>query len=251
VRLLAGLPEADLAALESLAEEVTASRGENLLVEGAPARYAFVVRSGHLSVRLETASGAPRIVRCTFPGDVLGESSVLGGLDATCTATVQAECITSLWRWEGAELRALCAKAPLIRARLDAARTRHRLDSFFSMHEDAPSLDARVRDRLLGCITSLKRAAAGEVLVVAGAPPPFVFLVIEGEVEVRKPDQEPRRYRRDTFVGLHDALHELAFEGQALAATPCRRVVFDGVRLRKLAAEAPPAVADAIERLGR
>ncbi len=51
---------------------------EMLVTEGEPSRNVFVVKSGLLGVWLEKPSGGSWMVRCCFPGWLLGESSVLG-----------------------------------------------------------------------------------------------------------------------------------------------------------------------------
>ena len=50
--------------------------------------YAVAPAYGISEYGVEPPSGGSRFVRCCFPGDFVGESSVLGSIDATCTATV-------------------------------------------------------------------------------------------------------------------------------------------------------------------
>ncbi|MFW5740655.1 MAG: cyclic nucleotide-binding domain-containing protein, partial [Myxococcota bacterium] len=95
--VFAGLSEEELERIRNLTTQSTIEQGQILLQEGAEAVRAYVVRSGILSIRLEAPDGGTRVVRCCFPGDLIGETSVLGKPGATCTATVQAECITSVW----------------------------------------------------------------------------------------------------------------------------------------------------------
>jgi CRP-like cAMP-binding protein len=190
------------------------------------------------------------VVRCCYPGDLIGESSVLGEPGASCTASVRAEGPAELWRFEGADLRALCTELPELRARIESESWIDRLDSFFSMRDNSDALDARVRDGILACMRAIRRVPAGELLIGAGAPPKTVYLIVEGVVEHRVPGAPPRRLDRDAFAGLHDALHDLAIEGKYVAVAPSNLVCFDGARLKALAADAPPQVAAALERLG-
>jgi len=246
--IFAGLPPGLLAALKQIATDVEAAPGESLLVEGAEAHRAFVLRSGRVSVCLETPDGDARVVRCCTPGDLFGEASVLGEMGATCTATMRAEGPVRLWRFLGAELRGLCRDFPDLRARIEDERSTHQLDSFFSMKEDADALDARVRDGILACVSGIRRVQPGELLIPGGAPPATVFLVVEGAVEHRVDGAPPTRHARDAFVGLHDALHDLAVEGEYEAAEPSSLVGFDGRKLKELAAQAPPELVAALER---
>jgi CRP-like cAMP-binding protein len=246
--IFAGLPPEVLTALVRAAADLTGAPGEILLAEGAEAQLAFVLRAGRVSVCLETPGGGVRVVRCCTPGDLFGEASVLGEPGSTCSATMRAEGPVRLWRLRGADLRELCREHPALRARIEEARSTHQLDSFFSMREDADALDARVRDGILACVSGIRRVQPGERLIPAGAPPATVFLVVEGAAEHRVEGTPPTRHARDSFVGLHDALHDLAVEGEYVAVEPSSLVGFDGRKLKELAAHAPPELVAALER---
>lgn len=247
--VFAGLPPKLLVELEGLAASASLIPGQIVLKEGDAAREAFVIKSGILSIRLEAPDGTSRLVRCSFPGSLLGETSVLGSPGATCTATVQAESEGSLWRFDGATLRALCTQIPILGTRIESARALHRLDSFFSMHETTQTLDARMRDRILGCVTEVHRARQNELLSTPGEIPSVVYLVAEGSVEYATEGSEARVLLPDSFVGMRDALHEIRTEGAFIAAEDCLLVAFDADRLRAVAGEAPPDVVAVMERL--
>jgi CRP-like cAMP-binding protein len=246
--IFAGLPPDAATALVRAATDLTALPGEILLAEGSEAQLAYVIRAGRVAVCLETPGGGARVVRCCMPGDLFGEASVLGEPGATCSATLRAEGPVRLWRFRGADLRELCRTYPELRTRIEDARSTHQLDSFFSMKEDADALDARVRDGILACVSGIKRFQPGERLIPPGAPPATVYLVVEGAAEHRVAGEPPTRHARDSFVGLHDALHDLAVEGEYVAVEPSSVVGFDGARLRELAAHAPPELVAALER---
>jgi CRP-like cAMP-binding protein len=244
-----GLGPEELFDLQGIAQEVTLSKDADLLREGEPAVRAFVVKSGVLSIRLSAPDGGTRIVRSCFPGDFLGESSVLGGEGATCNATVRAECLSTLWQFSGEKLRELGGDFDNIKLRIESARTLHRLDSFMSMHEATSALDVAVRDQLLSCINGILRVSVGDVLSSAGAVPTGVWLIAEGEVEFRVADRPPRVYGVNSFAGLRDTLHELELEGEFVASQDCLLVSFDTERLKKIAAEATPEVVAVLEKL--
>lgn len=247
--LFGGLSEEELFNLEGASVPVFVGAGQDLLREGDPATLAFVVKSGVLSVRLESPGGGSRIVRSCFPGDFLGESSVLGAPGCTCTATVRGEAPTSLWRFEGDQLRALIGEYPEIGARIESARTLHRLDSFLSMHEATAALDTAVRDQLLGSINGIARLRAGEILSPAGDLPRAIYLVVEGRIDYVLKGEVVRAYAPDTFAGLRDALHELPLEGDLVAGADGMVVRFDPVRLKSLAAAATPEVIAVLEKM--
>jgi CRP-like cAMP-binding protein len=247
--VFAGLGQDEIEQIERLSSESTIEQGQVLLQEGAEAVRAYVVRSGILSIRLQAPDGGSRVVRCCFPGDLVGETSVLGEAGATCTATVRAECLTSVWGFRGTDLRDLGSRMPMVLTRLEGSRALRRLDSFFSMNETTQTLDARMRDRILACVTGLRRSQANELLNTPGEIPPVVYLVAEGTVEYASEDAPTTTFGSDKWIGLRDALHGLATEGTFVSAQECLLVVFDPERLRAFAAEAPPDVVSVFQRL--
>jgi CRP-like cAMP-binding protein len=245
-----GLGDEELFEITGAAELIRVDSGEVILKEGDAAVRAFVVKSGILSVHLETPQGGTRVVRCCLPGDLVGESSVLDEDGATCNATVSAECQTALWRFEGPRLKDLIQELSGLKKRIEAARALHQLDSFFSMNEATDTLDVRVRDRLLSCIAAIRQVKVGEILGKEGQVPSAVYLIIDGRVEYGRGDVSFKIFGRDAFVGLSDTLHELPLEGDLIAVEACRLWVFDGQKLKKLAQDAPPEVIAVLERLG-
>jgi CRP-like cAMP-binding protein len=247
--IFVGLSEEEVFNLRGAGVSISLVQGEDLLREGEPAVKAFVVRSGVLSVRLETPGGSARIVRSCFPGDFIGESSVLGPAGCTCTATIRSEVQTALWRFDGAQLRDIIAEYPDIGTRIESARTLHRLDSFLSMHDATAALDVAVRDQLLGSINGIARVKAGDRLNAAGRVPTAIYLVVEGRLEYHLPGGGVRAYGPDAFAGLKDSLHELPLEGDLLAATDGVVVRFDPNRLRSIAGAATPEVIAVLEKM--
>ena len=244
-----GLSEEEIFHLRGAGTAMALAPGDDLLREGEPAVKAFVVQSGVLSVRLEAPGGSSRVVRSCFPGDFIGESSVLGPAGSTCTATVRSEAQTSLWRYEGAQLRDIIAEYPEIGTRIESARTLHRLDSFLSMHDATAALDVAVRDQLLGSINGIARVRTGDRLNAAGGVPTAVYLVVEGRLEYRVPGGPTRAYGPDSFAGLKDSLHELPLEGDLVAAADGVVVRFDPNRLKLIAAAATPEVIAVLEKM--
>ncbi len=246
--LLAGLDQTVLAQVESAAELVGLTSGEVLIREEATPIWAFVIRSGVLSIWVEPFTGGPRFVRCCFPGELVGESSVLGRLDASATATVRVDASGEAWRFSGFQLRALAEANPELAARVEDTGLRHRLDSFFSVGDAKPALDVRVRDRLLSCLIGIRAVAADEVILAAGQVPEVACLVARGGARLRS-EHSTRTAGPNAFVGLRNALHEVPLDGDWVATSPTHILAFDGARLRALAAAAPPEVAGVLEAL--
>ena len=249
VPAFAGLGSASLDELADAAELVHAETGDTLLEEGAPAISVYVIKSGLLAVSLETPGGSSRVVRCCFPGELVGESSVLEAEHPTCNATVSVRQAAELWHFEGKSLKPLLETAPDLKAGIEAKRTLHRLDSFFSMNRTTGTLDVRVRDKILECIETIRFARQGEILETRESIPGSVYLVVDGRLELQRPGLPPRLFTTDTFACLRDSLHELPLEGDLVATEPSRLVTFNPDTLRTLAREAPLEVVAVLERL--
>ena len=247
--IFAGLGPDEIFEIEGVAQPLRINAGDVLLKENDEAVHAFLVRSGILSVWLEAPDGKSRMVRCCFPGDLVGESSVLGEKGATCSATVVADRPSNLWRFEGDRLRSLAKEFPKLGMRLESTLALNRLDSFFSMNRITGDLDVPVRDRLYGCIVKIRDADPGDVLGTSGKLPEIVYMVAKGSVEYRRPGAQSQVYAQDSFVGLRDALHGLPLEGDYVVAEAARLICFDADGLRTLASESPPEVVAVLERL--
>ncbi len=251
VPIFKGLPFGLITEMEYDAEDVTFEKGQVVIAEGEPATRCLILRSGTLDVELEGFDG-PRIVRSCFPGEFLGENAVLhppGTVPTTASLRASRE-PTRAWIWQGAGMQSLMARYPELEVRIRTAKEIHQLDSFFSMHETLQLLDVEVRDSLLACLYTVDTVEPGRILIESGEVPEYVFLVIKGLVHWVPPGGEaPVEFGPDSFVGMRDALHEIAVEGNYEAATESLLAVFDAERLRQLAQDSPPAVVSVLERL--
>ena len=238
----------DMAQIRSDAERIPMEKNRVILKEGEPATQAFVIESGILGIDLETPGGASRTVRCCFPGELVGESCIEGG-GATCNATVFTKQDCVLYRIQGLNLKELTRRIPMIKERLEASRTIHRLDSFFSMNEMTNTLDVRVRDRLIGCITAIRHMDSQTTIEKVDTQPRGVYLVARGTLTKRMEGGGERVYGPDDFACLKETLHQLPMEGDLVATSPVQLVVFDPNALFELAMGAPPEVAAVLDRL--
>ncbi len=223
--------------------------GEDLVREGEEALHAYVIESGQFSVILEAPDGSSRAVRCIFPGELVGEAAVLDDGGGRRTATIRADRVSTVWELDGPGLRSMLAEDPSLANGIEKARDLRRVHSFFSMHETMGQLDVQVRDELLSCIRSIGRHSAGEVLIPEQTVPERAFLVAQGAVDCLVGGEVARHYPPDAFAGLRDSIMALATEGRFVVAEDSTLVELDGLKLRALAADAPPAVVAVLERL--
>ena len=231
----------------------TLAPGEMLVTEGDPSQTIFVVKSGLLGVWLEKPSGGSWMVRSCFPGWLLGESSVLGGADPRCTASLRAERVSEVWSLPATEVRQLTAKDPAFAQRIAETKQIHRIDSFFSMHETMGQLDVQVRDDVLSCIQRLESFDDETLLLLAGVVPDVALLVARGGLGLYEGEGrgdpisviEP-----DSFYGVRDAIHRIAPDVSAIARPGTTVAFFDADRLRQLCERSPEQVVAVLERLG-
>lgn len=225
---------------------------EVLVTEGEPSKNVFVVKSGLLGVWLEKPSGGSWMVRCCFPGWLLGESSVLVQNDPRCTATLRAERVSEVWAIPGPTLRAAMNKDAAFAERIAQTKQLHRIDSFFSMHETMGQLDVQVRDEMLSCIQRLETFDDDTILLPANEIPQVACLVARGEIalfEAGKPAPNAT-IGPDSFYGVRDSLHQIASGLEAVARKGTTVAFFDAERLRKLCERSPEHVVAVLERLG-
>jgi CRP-like cAMP-binding protein len=252
-RSLAGLGAAGRDALAQHVTLRTLAPEEMLVAEGEPSRNVFVVKSGLLGVWLEKPSGGSWMVRCCFPGWLLGESSVLGGPDARCTASLRAERVSEVWMLPAEAVRALVDKDPAFSQRIAETKQIHRIDSFFSMHETMGQLDVQVRDDVLSCIQGLESFDEETILLPAGAVPEVACLVARGAIALFEGDRRDTPVavvEPDAFYGVRDAIHRIAPSVTAIARPGTTVAFFDGAKLQKLCERSAEHVVAVLERLG-
>jgi CRP-like cAMP-binding protein len=252
-RSFAGLPDALAVRLSACAALRTLAPGETLVTEGEPSRNVFVVKSGLLGVWLEKPSGGSWLVRCCFPGWLLGESSVLTGPTAQCTATLRAERVSEVWELPAGDVRAAMDEDLAFGLRVAQTKQMHRIDSFFSMHETMGQLDVQVRDDMLSCIQKLERFDAETILLPAGQVPEVACLVAQGSIalfEEGSAGAPVSVVSPDSFYGVRDAIHQIAPSVTAIATPGTTVAFFDASKLRKLCERSPEHVVAVLERLG-
>jgi CRP-like cAMP-binding protein len=252
-RSFAGLSEATRGALSKYVALRTLAPEEMLVNEGGPSQNVFVVKSGLLGVWLEKPSGGSWLVRCCFPGWLLGESSVLGGPDARCTASLRAERVSEVWILPAGQVRAIMNTDAEFARRIADTKQVHRIDSFFSMHETMGQLDVQVRDEILSCIQRLESFDEETILLPADVIPDAACLVARGSIALYQGDERDTPIaviEPDGFYGVRDAIHRIAPSVTAIARANTTVAFFDGARLQKLCERSSESVVAVLERLG-
>jgi CRP-like cAMP-binding protein len=192
------------------------------------------------------------MVRCCFPGWLLGESSVLGPSGQRCTATLRAERITDVWIVPADQMRQAMLLDRELSERVGQTKQLHRIDSFFSMHETMGQLDVLVRDEMLACIQRLQSYDAETVLLMANEVPDVALLVARGGLDLFEEGKEQKlaSVEPDHFYGVRDAIHRIAPSVSAVARAGTTVAFFDATKLQKLCERSPEQVVAVLERLG-
>jgi Cyclic nucleotide-binding domain len=227
--------------------------GDTLVKEGEPSKTIFVIKSGLIGVHLEKPEGGTRLVRCCFPGWMLGESSVLVADDPRCTATLRAEQATEVWGIDGSVMREVMKENEALQHRIAATKQLHRIDSFFSMHETVGQLEVQVRDEMLGCIERVQTFDQETTLVSPEEPPKMAGLVARGEIAVwggPKTGDPAMVLGEDRFFGVRDALHAIPASHTIVARPGSTITFFNADLLRQLGERSPEHVVAVLERLG-
>lgn len=252
-RSFAGLPDDLRAKLEPHVTLRTLAPGETLVSEGDPSRNVFVVKSGLVGVWLEKPSGGSWLVRCCFPGWLLGEGSVLGGEAPKCMASLRAERVSEVWICPAPIVRALMEEDLAFGQRIAETKQLHRIDSFFSMHETMGQLDVQVRDDMLSCIQRLETFDEQTLLLPANEIPSVACLVARGSIALVQDgnDEAPVAViEADSFYGVRDTIHRIAPSVAAIARPGTTVAFFEGTKLQKLCERSAEHVVAVLERLG-
>ncbi|NUM43317.1 MAG: CoA-binding protein [Anaerolineales bacterium] len=93
IPFFADMPDADLARLCEIVEEITLTPGEILFYEGSPGDMAYVIEEGHLEI-LQQSGERELLLAVRGKGDVIGEMALVE--DFPRTATVRAKTPTVL-----------------------------------------------------------------------------------------------------------------------------------------------------------
>jgi CRP-like cAMP-binding protein len=249
-RSFSGLPEALSTWLGEKTELRTLAPGETLVSEGDPSKNIFVVKSGLIGVWLEKPSGGSWMVRCCYPGWLLGESSVLVDTAPRCTASLRAERVSEVWVIPAPIAKLAMKKDPAFAERIAQTKQLHRIDSFFSMHETMSQLDIGVRDEMLACIQRLETFDEETVLLPGNEIPQVALLVARGELVLFEGEKQIGTVAADQFFGVRDSLHQIASSISAVAKPQTTVAFFDAQKLRKLTDRSPENVIAVLERLG-
>jgi glutaminase len=116
--LLEGLPESDVAILERLLERRDYAARHLIVRTGDPAREAFLLVRGEVSVLMEGTDNQMHRLATLSPGMAFGEPALYGSEATTRTAFVRADSPCTCWTLGPAALSTLQASHPQILIRL-------------------------------------------------------------------------------------------------------------------------------------
>jgi diguanylate cyclase (GGDEF)-like protein len=242
--------------------------GQVLVSEGEPGGSLFVIASGSARVHVEGPDRRHREVRRLEAGDFFGEISLLSGAPRSATVIAAAPC--EVLELDRATVAAIATREPSVRATierfcLERSGSREERDARGSLFRPSPELesgefelpaDAPAPSLEPGAIAALVpfctviARAAGEPVFARGDAGDCLYVVDEGEVELRFEQRRPVKR-----LGPGEVFGELALVSPgrrrtagAVAATPCRLIAIDRAAWRRLTAERPDLIVGLLER---
>lgn len=242
--------------------------GQVVVSEGEPGGSLFVLASGSARVFVEGPDRRHREVRRLEAGDFFGEISLLSGAPRSATVIAAAPC--EVLELDRTTVAAIATREPSVRSTierfcLERSGSREERDARgalfrpspelesgeFELPADAPapSLTAAAIAALVPYCTVIARAA-GEPVFTRGDAGDCLFVVDEGEVELRFEHRRPVKR-----LGPGDVFGELALvspgrrrTASAVAATPGRLIAIDREAWRRLTGERPDLIVGLLEK---
>jgi CRP-like cAMP-binding protein len=251
VRVFKGLPKHIIDELKKCSEEIVLDHREIIIREGDPAVNVVIIKQGLLDVVLEGFGNEPKTIRSCFPGEFLGENSVLstpGSIQCTASLIASRE-NTTVWKFEGQKLIDLMEHTPKLANRINSIKELHQLDSFFSMHESMATMEVSTRDEILSCMNTIMNVSQGDELSSHEEIPENIYLIMSGQIDYEMLSGEKISFGPDHFICMRDALHGIAIEGKYVASQESIVAVFDAEKMRNFAVESSAAVVAVLERL--
>lgn len=214
--LFRDLHESDLHWLASEIEEVALSAGAVLFHQGDPGDALYIVRSGALQVLLVFPPGEPQVLATIKAGEVVGEMAVL--YRRARSATVSAVTSATLLKIPATTLERLFKANPSALAQFLEVTSRRLPSLYLASVPIFAGLD-REALRDLDVESNWVRLAGGQSLFKQGDPPDYLYVVVQGRLEVLvEHDGEPEE--RVDQLGRGSCVGEVAiFTGEPRTAT--------------------------------
>jgi CRP-like cAMP-binding protein len=95
-RLLSGVPEADVQRVLASSRRSSYQPGETVFAEGEPGTALHLLESGHVAIRVGTATGEVATLTVAAPGDAFGEMALLRRSSLRTATAVALDSVTTL-----------------------------------------------------------------------------------------------------------------------------------------------------------
>jgi diguanylate cyclase (GGDEF)-like protein len=242
--------------------------GQVVVSEGEPGDSLFVIASGEARVYVEGSDRHHREVRRLQAGDFFGEISLLTGAPRSATVIAATDC--DVLELDRAAVLGIAAHQPEVRATIERF-CRERSESAEEQSARGavfrPIIEAETDDLGLGAevpapsLTAVEIAALvpyctvvarheGDVLFSRGEPGDCLYVIDEGEVEVRFEQRRPAKR-----LGPGEIFGELALitaggrrTASAVAAGDCRLIAIDQTAWSHLTDVRPDLVIGLLEK---
>ncbi|MBI2375947.1 MAG: cyclic nucleotide-binding domain-containing protein [Deltaproteobacteria bacterium] len=183
IPLFSELPDGAFVELATRMPRRAFSSGEVVVEEGARGHSCFVTISGRVRVEKARAGGPPLVLAHLREGSIFGEMALLS--DAPRTASVIAEEPVEAFEIERELLEELVERHPSLAKALRGFHRQRILTTLLSTHVFFRPMTDSERDRLRSAFKS-KDFEPGDVIFAEGSSGAGLYLVLSGELSVRK-----------------------------------------------------------------
>jgi CRP-like cAMP-binding protein len=181
-----------LEALSEKAQPVELSAGTQIIKEGAPASYFYIVCSGEVEITKMTEFGQSAKVASAGSGDCFGEMALLTNLPRSCTVAAKTD--VKLAKISKDDFEEIVGLDTVFSSMLERKAKDH---TDFNILKTLQPLAMIEPEKMLALISSMqeKTYAPGENIITQGEKGDAYYIVKSGRVAVlqKKGDNEPER----------------------------------------------------------
>lgn len=163
--------------------------GEVILAEGEPGQSFFVLARGSVAVTKHLAQGGEARLATLHEGSIFGEMALVSASPRTATVVAESDC--DLLEFDREALAAASREVATVAVALDKFTRERLLNNLLATGPLFRPLDRRQRFDLIRRFTA-HDVAPGVTIIEEGQPGRGLFMLLSGEVDVAKRDEESK-----------------------------------------------------------
>ncbi len=248
--LFSELPGSDFAAILGPLKLRRARPGDVILAEGQPGQSFFVIARGSVRVSKHLAHGGESNLAVLHEGAIFGEMALVSASPRTATVTAQTDC--DLLEFDRDALVAASRSVGTIAVALDKFTRERLLNNLLATAPLFRPLDRKQRFDLIRRFKA-HDVAQGVVIIEEGAPGRGIFVLLAGQVDVSKRDEDSKILL--ATLGPGDVFGEISLVNDepasaTVTAAAQSTVLFLAREIFDRLVEAVPEIGDYVRDLG-